>query len=58
MPYKYSKFYKGRKDKILAPDYVSNNPDDFESVEISSISSNGRMDDHSQSKKWAFDVQI
>jgi hypothetical protein len=46
-PYNYSKFYKGRKDKILPPDSVSNNPNDFESVEISSISSNGRIDDHS-----------
>jgi hypothetical protein len=37
-PYKYSKFYKGRKDNILPPDCVSNHPDDdFESFEISSI---------------------
>jgi hypothetical protein len=59
MPYKYSKFYKGRKDNTLPPDYLSNHPDDdFESFEISSISSSGRMDDHVQSKKWTFDIRI
>jgi hypothetical protein len=58
MPYNYSKFYKGRKEKILPPEFVSNNPDDFESVEISSISSNGRVDDPILSKKWTFDKRI
>ena len=42
----------------MPPDFVSNNPDDFESVEISSISSNGRVDGPMLSKKWTFDKRI